>query len=155
MMDGLVVREVEISLGEWFLGPRTRYLGLERVQLILLTQVELVYKDGRVLVSVGVVGRIVHAARLALAIAAHDRAAIFLSRQAFPASFGRPLFHDLGQLYPLDRADLGKTRATDHKAARLTRLCNCFALLRHEGIIAYSYGVGRPVRIWARDRGPG
>jgi len=48
---------------------------------------ELVYQDGGVFVGVGAVNRIVHAARLALAIAAHDRAAIFLGRQAFPVSF--------------------------------------------------------------------
>jgi hypothetical protein len=31
-------------------------------------------------------------------MAANDRAAIFLGRQAFPVSFRGPLFHDLGQL---------------------------------------------------------
>src|SRR5664279_1923822 len=42
---------------------------------------------------------------LALAIAAHNRATIFFGRQAFTASFRGPLFHDLGQLNSLDRAD--------------------------------------------------
>jgi hypothetical protein len=65
----------------------------------------------------------------------------------FPASFRSPLFHDLGQLNSLDRADLGKTRATDHEAPHLGTLRGRFSLLRHSEIVAHSGAVGRPPRI--------
>ena len=135
--------KVEISLGQRFIGPRARYFRLERIQVSLLAQLKLVYRDGGVFDGVGVVNRIVHAVRLALAIAAHDRAAIFLGRQAFPVSFRGPLFHGLGQTNPLDRADLGKTRATDHETTRLGALRGRFFLLRHINTIAYFGALGR------------
>ena len=144
--------KVEVSFGQRFVGPRGRYFGLERIQLSLLAQLEFVYQDGRVFVGVRVVNRIVHAAGLALAIAAHDRAAIFLGRQAFPASFRGPLFHGLGQMNPLDRANLGKMRAADHEATHLGTLCGHFFLLRHGNIVAYSDAVGRPCGIGVCDR---
>ena len=95
-MNGLVVREVEIPFGQGFVGPRARYFRLERIQLSLLAQVELVYQDGRILAGVGVVNCIVHATCLTLAIAADDRAAIFFGRQAFPTGFRGSFFHDWG-----------------------------------------------------------
>jgi hypothetical protein len=84
----------------------------------------------------GVANRIVHAARLALAITAHDGATIFLGRKAFPAGFRGPLFHSRGQTNPLDRADLGKTRAADDEATNLGILRNRPFLLRHGNIVA-------------------
>src|SRR5260370_22280439 len=78
-----------------------------------------------------------NAARLALAIAALDRASIFLGRQAFLASFRGPLFHDLCQLYPLDSVDLGETRSANHKATHLGTLRGRFSLLCHCYIVAY------------------
>src|SRR5260370_30155960 len=52
MVDGFVMCEIEISFGQRLVGPRARYFGLERVQFSLPAQVELVYQDGRILVSV-------------------------------------------------------------------------------------------------------
>jgi hypothetical protein len=77
-------------------------------------------------------------------MAAHDRAAIFFGAQAFLVGFRGPLLHDWGQLDPLDRADLGKMRAADHKATHLGTFRARFSLLRHHDIVAYSGAVGRP-----------
>src|ERR1700680_2963717 len=124
MVNGLIVGKVETSLGKGFVGPRARYFRLERIQLSLITQPELIYQDGRLFVGVRVVNRIVHAARLALAIAAHDGAAILLGREALPAGFRGPLFHSRGQVDPLDRADLAKTSAADDETTYLGILRN-------------------------------
>jgi hypothetical protein len=45
MMDGAVVREIQIARGKRFASPGARYLGLEIIERGLAAQIELVDED--------------------------------------------------------------------------------------------------------------
>src|SRR3954464_14831472 len=65
-MDCTVMREIQISLGQRFVGTGGGNLGLEIIEFGLLAQVEFVDEDRGIFVGVGIVDRIIHAAAQAL-----------------------------------------------------------------------------------------
>ena len=108
-----------------------------------MTSASLTSSPSKLAIGVGIVNCIIHAIRLALAMAAYDRAAIFFRRQALPASIPGAFFHDRGQMDALDRADLGETGAAHHEPGRFGTFCNGLFLLRHGDTVACSGTVGR------------
>src|SRR5277367_3247869 len=111
------------------LRTRAGNFSFKSIKLRLGSEVELIHQNGRILVRVGIDYRIIHAARLTLAMAANDRAAMLFRRESLGTRIASALFHRGSHPDPLDRAYLAKTGTSDHESAGLGTLR--FLLFRH------------------------
>jgi hypothetical protein len=132
MVDGAVMVEIQRSFRQRLFGAGGRNFGLESIKLGLIPQVELVLENGRILVGVGVLDRIVHAECSALPMAGDDGPAIFFGSKALRPLDGGTLFHRIGQMNAFHGADFGKTSASDHVTTGFCRRFGRFLLLGHD-----------------------
>src|ERR1700730_17068526 len=145
MVDSPIMCEVQRSFRQRLLRSRTGDFSFKCIKLLLGTEVELIHQDGRILVRVGIVYRVIHpAARLALAVAANDCAAKFFRRESLGTRVASALFHGGGHPNPLNRAYFAKTGTSDHEAAGLGTFSDGFLLLGHDLKIARIASRGMP-----------